>query len=367
MPIKQPVNEIIFDEITKHSVDLLRFEGGERLRIIEQLNTLEADIMSLVTKYDPVSPRVSKRRMDRLEKLLDQVQDTIATAYGVIVDDQGEMLQELADLESEFAQEVLTLSIPVEVETVALAPKMIKEISRDTLIDGAASSEWWKKQETGLLDRFSRSVRQGMYEGESIGQLVDRIAGTQAQNFTDGVMEVTRRNAEALVRTSVQTVANQARTATWQENEDLIKGLKWVSTLDGRTTPQCIARDGHVYDIETFKPLDGGPPWGPGPGGGLHWNCRSTSIPVVKSWRELGIDLDEAPKGTRASMNGQVPADTTYEEWLKDKPEEFQNDVLGVGKAKLWREGKIGFTDLLDQRGNPLSLKQLREKLRTKG
>ena len=116
---------------------------------------------------------------------------------------------------------------------------------------------------------------------------------------------------------------------------------------------------GHVYNLQTENNFYSANDI-------IVHNCRSTSVPIVKSWRDIGIDLDEAPEGTRSSMDGQVPADVTYEQWLKDKPEEFQNDVLGVGKAKLWREGKIGFTDLLDQRGNPLSLKQLRERLKRK-
>jgi hypothetical protein len=91
-------------------------------------------------------------------------------------------------------------------------------------------------------------------------------------------------------------------------------------------------------------------------------NCRSTSIPVLKSWKELGIPLDEIPKTTRASMDGQVPAATTFETWLKKQTEERQNRVLGVGKADLWRAGKIGFRDLLDQSGRPLTTEALRAK-----
>jgi hypothetical protein len=34
---------------------------------------------------------------------------------------------------------------------------------------------------------------------------------------------------------------------------------------------------------------------------------------VLKTWRELGIDADEVPQTTRASMDGQVPAKQTFE------------------------------------------------------
>jgi hypothetical protein len=69
--------------------------------------------------------------------------------------------------------------------------------------------------------------------------------------------------------------------------------------------------------------------------------------------------IEAALAGTRASMSGPVSGKTTFEAWLKKRSVEEQNKVLGVGKAKLWRSGKIGFSDLVDQRGNPLTLAQL--------
>ena len=117
----------------------------------------------------------------------------------------------------------------------------------------------------------------------------------------------------------------------------------------------------HEDDAELLEPLDDGPPWLEGPGK-LHWGCRSTSVPVLKSWKDLGIDAPEVPDTTRASMDGQVPADTTLEEWLKKQSQARQDTVLGAGKAQLWRDGKITFRDLLDQSGRPLTTEQLRRK-----
>ena len=50
----------------------------------------------------------------------------------------------------------------------------------------------------------------------------------------------------------------------------------------------------------------------------------------MKSWRELGIDVDEMDAGTRASMDGQVRQLTTnYAQWLERQPYERQIKVLG--------------------------------------
>jgi hypothetical protein len=58
-------------------------------------------------------------------------------------------------------------------------------------------------------------------------------------------------------------------------------------------------------------------------------------------------------------MDGQVPADITFDKWLRGKDKAFQNNMLGVGKAKLWRARRITLQQLVDMRGNPLSLQQI--------
>lgn len=52
--------------------------------------------------------------------------------------------------------------------------------------------------------------------------------------------------------------------------------------------------------------------------GKIHWGCRSTETFILKSWKELGIDIDidEMDAGTRASMDGQVPVGTIFIEWI---------------------------------------------------
>ena len=86
-------------------------------------------------------------------------------------------------------------------------------------------------------------------------------------------------------------------------------------------------------------------------------------IPVTKSWKELGINLKEAPAGTRASMNGQVPATMTYNDWLKKQPVGFQDDILGKAKGQLYRKGGLPMDKFVDMKtGHEFTLKELRTK-----
>jgi len=103
-------------------------------------------------------------------------------------------------------------------------------------------------------------------------------------------------------------------------------------------------------------------PWGGGPGN-LHWGCRSTSAPVLKSFRELGFDIDEMTDTTRSSLDGQIAQDTSFEGWLSKRTDAEQDENLGVGRAKLWRDGKISFRDLMDANGRPLTLMELQARV----
>ncbi|WP_327078137.1 colicin D domain-containing protein, partial [Glaesserella parasuis] len=68
---------------------------------------------------------------------------------------------------------------------------------------------------------------------------------------------------------------------------------------------------------------------------------------------------EEMPSSTRASQDGPVSEQINYENWLKSKSPGQQDQVLGKGKADLWRRGVITFADMLDQSGRPLTLKDL--------
>jgi len=175
--------------------------------------------------------------------------------------------------------------------------------------------------------------------------------------FRDGVLQSGRRGAEAIARTAVNHVSSRARMLTYQENSDIVKAMMWVSTLDGRTTPICQRLGGQVF------PLEGGrrPPGPP-----AHVACRSTITPVLRSWKELGIPLREAPEGTRASLNGQVPARQNYNEFLRGRVAAGDMDTvreaLGGTRAKLFAAGGLKVTSFTDRRGRLFNLKELRRR-----
>ncbi len=86
-------------------------------------------------------------------------------------------------------------------------------------------------------------------------------------------------------------------------------------------------------------------------------------VPVPKTWAELGIDMQELPDGTRASMEGQVN-DKTFADWLKHKEAKtpgFADKTLGKGRAELFRDGKLTMDQMISG-GKPLTLGELQGK-----
>ena len=83
---------------------------------------------------------------------------------------------------------------------------------------------------------------------------------------------------------------------------------------------------------------------------------------MVKSWRELGIPIDEIDVSTRASMDGQVPEATTFGDWLSKQSAARQDEVLGPTRGALLRQGGVSMGDFYNVKGRFLSLEELRKR-----
>jgi hypothetical protein len=63
-------------------------------------------------------------------------------------------------------------------------------------------------------------------------------------------------------------------------------------------------------------------------------------------------------------MDGEVPKTQNYESWLKGKPTDFQQEVLGQQRWQLWTDGKASLSQMVDGRGDPLSVDELHAAVR---
>ena len=84
---------------------------------------------------------------------------------------------------------------------------------------------------------------------------------------------------------------------TWKENQDLINGLEFCATMQIRTPLRVLLRHGEVHtDKNTEPPKIAMEMW------------EGIWVTKIKTWRELGFNVDEFSPSTTASDIGLVKA-----------------------------------------------------------
>jgi hypothetical protein len=340
---------ILADKIISHQLYLSRFTAGEQKKILKLLLAMQTELKS---KLSNGFTDYSKARM---LKMLNECRMVINEYYKQM---QAKInYSAVAETELKATQKVFAA---ISVEAAIPTSTAMKALVSDVLIEGSPAASWWAKQAADTAFRFASQVRQGVAQNETVAQVVTRIVGSKKYG-TPGIMDISRRNAYALVHTSIQQISNDARMATFQENADILEGMEQVSTLDSHTTAVCMAYSGQQWNLDgnpingSELPYNGGCP--------RHYNCRSVIVPLLIPLSKIaGVELPKKPEGTRASDLGQIKESTTFDAFLKRHSTEYQDELLGKGRADMWREGKITLTDLVSGQGRELTLSELKAK-----
>lgn len=353
-------NDELLNLTLSHSVDLRRYSESVVYRMISVLNRSDSAIAAeLLQKLADVSP--STFSMDRLESMLYSVRSMNREAYTLMERELSTELQDFTKYEVAYQQSMLTAVVPVQVHVAAVVADAVHAAAMARPFQGGLLKGFLSDMEDKKARLIRQAIADGFVQGKTTSQIVSEIRGTRAKGYSDGLIEITRRDAQAVVRTALAHTASFARDSFYDANADLVKGYMWLATLDLRTSSPCRARDHKQYNKDR-KPVGHTLPWGAGPGR-FHWNCRSTSTPVLKSLSELlGVKVSEFTPSDRASMDGQVPASTDYGTWLKKQSAARQDEVLGPTRGKLLRSGELSMADMYSAKGSPLTLAQLREK-----
>jgi SPP1 gp7 family putative phage head morphogenesis protein len=325
-------SERLYDLDVSHQIGLQRYGAGTVKRILSLLADVETDLVAQILKLSWDDLQRESARSARLNAMLDAIRVTTREGYAVLQKELRGDLIDLAAYEAEFQSTNLGKALSVEPDSfVQPTAEQLKAAVDSRPFQGRVLKEWGQDLEAGAFKRVRDAIRIGYVEGESVGQIVTRIRGTKAMRFKDSILEISRRGAEGVVRTAVAHTANAAKEEFFKANPETIKGVRWSSVLDSRTTPVCRARDGKVYPV------------GEGPRPPAHFRCRSTTVAV----------LDDVG-----------PPEETYQDWLKRQPAEVQDDVLGPSKAKLFRDGDLELDRFVDASGREYTLQQLRRRER---
>ncbi|WP_426841501.1 minor capsid protein [Glaesserella parasuis] len=341
---KQSLNSRIAYALTDRKILHFRYDAHLRQQVMKRLSKTQRELLNRLA-----AAGVDALPKKQLDTLLKELKQEVAKVYQEMTAYTQDELSGFFTAETKHIHQLYNDEVGFDFFNQVPEYKQ-KANKTATIIAGSPLEDWWAKQGNDFAFKFEGIIRQGLLDGQQTSQMITDVKH---------LMNTSRRHAETLVITAVAKVADKAHQALRDENLDILAGEKHLSTLDTRTSTVCQLRDGLMWDLDK-KPIDHDVPYQRPP---LHPRCRSILQLVTKSWKELGIDAEEMPSSTRASQDGPVSEQINYENWLKSKSPEQQDQVLGKGKADLWRRGVITFADMLDQSGRPLTLKQLSVKL----
>ena len=345
----QSTNEKLRDSLLRHQILVAGFATGvvrEQVRLLEEARKdIRAQIAGILTELSGESPRPQGIRLSRLRELERDVGERIDSAYMTIGKTTETSLIAFSLAEASFAVSSLNDASPISLGVKIAPDGVINQLISKVPFEGQLLSEWYESLSNTEKERANRAIRMGVVQGESIPEITRRVS--------DG-LRMGQRQSSAIARTAVHHVTTRAKEAVYERNIDILRGVQMVATLDGRTTPFCRRIDGKV-----FAPKVGARP-------PFHFQCRTTTIPVVKKLSELGIR--GAPTtdlvSLRSSLNGYVASDTTYKQWFKTQSSSFQKEVLGRSRYKLYRRGLTDITRYADRRGRLYTLDQLYQRER---
>ena len=199
--------------------------------------------------------------------------------------------------------------------------------------------------------RVEHTIRAGIAEGKPIVNIARDVRATAPVSITQSV---------GLARTSVTSVAAQADLAVYERNDKMLRGYRYVAVLDSRTTAICAFRDGKIYAVDDRKHL---PP--------AHWNCRSTTVPIVRSFESLKGDnsllhlrkknFDRVSEKEIQRYDGEAYGVGSYDAWLRSQPTSVQQLHLGSNQAvDMFNSGRLTL-DKFEDNGRLLTLTELRK------
>ncbi len=341
----------------RQSIDLNRYSNRIAREIVTNYNNVILDLTYQLATIDEVTSPVA---VARIRAMLTQFKESLENWSVEGTSYMADQLQSLAIFQTEFVANELQKILPVgaaNVNTVQVSgnfarslvytdptrinvftlPSLESQVRRTfsltaakgsviTLPSGEVIEKAFRGIASSQADFISREIRVGITQGESMSKIAKRLRGrlqfganqemtARAQSLAGGTgMKLANNQVRTIVRTSVNQVRTMANQSVYAANQDITKKYEYVATLDARTTALCGSLDGKKFR------------YGEGPEPPQHFNCRSTTVPIIDD-----EDLRRRFPDTRPSEVGRVPQDLSYPDWLKRNPN-MQTQALGNKK-----------------------------------
>lgn len=397
------------DLLIQHGVELQGLSNSLVLQMIDVLNRTERELVAkLREESDAVGvgdPSILARRPARVEEMIAAVLLLRDAAWKQM---HGTLRQELlgiARFETTFTQSSIKDAIAIlEVQLGGPTAAQLRRIVNQDPFRGRNLRGWTTLMRGQDLALLRATITDAISQGASTEELVRRVRGTRQLQFSDGSLQAGRVAAANIARTALSHVANGVREEVFQENSDVIDGLIWISTLDGRTSSICASLDGDVAPLpgkplptlpagrDLLSPPNRRPPahlggcrslmgaWfnalgvvGNRPFVTTTLNGRERQIHFRDRAREkagsqwAGLSRRDRAARVRAEREawaleyvGTLPGETTFTDFFARAPVSFQRRWLGPTRLRLYQDGGLPIDSFVDLgTGKQLNLQQL--------
>ena len=374
-------DQAVPESLYRNAINLNRYQTSVSKKLINRYNDI---IVELTNELRNTDIELTAARQLRISTILRQLEESLGTWAIDATNVTKDELQGLASLQSDFIQEQLKKVLPSDemkraVRTVEISPQFAQSVvtTDPARVNVFTLPEELQATRTGIEPKFSLTAREGaiitLPNGATVQTSFRRIAASQhellSKTVNNGLLigrttqEISRElrgrldfeevgtlasikqkggvatklannQIETIVRTSINQVSNSAANAVYRNNSDITDRYRYVATLDTRTSPICSRLDGQVFT------------YGKGPTPPQHFNCRSTTVPLVKEsfLKRFGVTQEDFEEGAQrpskpglAQKGKMVPANENYASWLSKQPSEIQDEVFGKKKGVIYR------------------------------
>ena len=348
---------------SQHTVYLQRLGATEGLKVTPFLVAIENDVISILNKYR--KRKVTAALQQTIQEQINEVTRKHLQDYTSALKVEN---RALGTYEAEFAATTLNGAVDNEdfnakipsaaaVNSVATITPVKLGTNSFTAYSSMMKNYWGK-----WSDEINGIVQAGFLEGSTIPEITNAITtqmDLSKSGTTKSVLDRARRSAKSLAITGTNHYANTARIAFVDQNDDILKGYRFLAVNDSRTSRVCARLDQTVWPANSPKLSSVTPP--------LHPNCRSALTFEVDD--RFKLDADETKKASSFEVDGkrdpkQVSSDSIYYDNLKKLSASDQDAAIGPSLGKALR--KMNASEFAKQTGdsmnNPLTIKQMKQK-----
>lgn len=330
-------------------------------------------LREVIGRVNSIVDNVVNGRINRLEAEIRIQQELLEVYRGRLIPKIVRDAREIINLETAWVADTISDFTDRTIASSGLAA--IFDRTQNQTYQGRTFSEWFEREGVRNVSAVNRTIRSSFIEGLS-------VAATQ--RAVENVIGFSDTHVRTLTRSNLLNASAEVRDDFLNENQDLIEGSIWNSTLDVRTTPHiCGVRDQKRYDAEK-NPIDHEFAYGEGPGR-IHFNCRSIEIPILPGISTATAQRPaigagkEYERGDKFTRRGTVRKPgrrevnkgmfditqrtnrTRFEGWLRSQPVSFIADNFGsLQRAREFKRGaSLASVTGADPLGLPMNLSDL--------